>query len=71
MCGVDGNGGLTVADVITFPKHHERFPGNGAREMMIAHILETGCTREAAEAWTDYTLADFWIRGFKVVPVDD
>ena len=57
-------------NVVVFPGHHDRFPGNGAREMMIAHILETGCTQEDAEAWTDYTLADFWVRGFKVVPID-
>jgi len=60
-----------LGNVVVFPGHHNKFPGNGAREMMIEHILETGCTPEDAEAWADYTLADMWVRGFKVVPVGD
>lgn len=58
-------------NIFVFLKHHDRFPGNGAREAMIEHILEVeGVTQQDAEAWADYTLADLWVRGFKVVPVE-
>ncbi len=57
-------------NVIPFPSYAKNV-SNGAREAMLEHILETGCTREDGEAWVDYTLADLWVRGFKVVPVDD
>ena len=58
-------------NVHVFPGRHNKFPGNGAREAMIEHILEVeGTTQEDAQAWADYTLADLWVRGFKVVPVE-
>jgi hypothetical protein len=58
-------------NVVVFPGQHNKFPGNGAREAMIAHILECPNVSQAdAEAWADFTLADLWVRGFKVVPVD-
>lgn len=56
-------------NVFVFPRRFN--PGNGAREAMIEHILEVeGVTQEDAETWADYTLADLWVRGFKVVPVE-
>lgn len=42
-----------------------------ASEVMLEHILETGCTQQAGEAWVNFTLSDLWLRGFKVVPLDD
>lgn len=48
----------------------KKFPGNGAREAMLEHILETGCTEADGLAWVDYTLANLWVLGFQVVPVE-
>jgi hypothetical protein len=57
-----------TAEVIAFPVR----AGNGAREVMIAHILECPNVSQAdAEAWADFTLADLWERGFKIVPLED
>jgi hypothetical protein len=58
--------GIVIDIQIARIEHH----GNGAREAMLDHILETGCTREDGLAWVDFTLADLWARGFKVVPVE-
>ena len=50
---------MMTAEVIAFP-------------VMIAHILECPNVSQAdAEAWADFTLADLWERGFKVVPLED
>lgn len=45
--------------------------GNGAREAMID--IGTDLPRTSAEdaaCWTDWLLAELWVRGFKVVPLD-
>lgn len=61
-----------MADIITFPKHHERFPGNGAREALIEHASDfPRTTKEDAERWADFMLANLWLKGFKVVPIED
>lgn len=49
----------------------ERNEGNGAHEAMLDHIKELpNITQQDAEAWVTYTLADLWMRGFKVVPLE-
>jgi hypothetical protein len=59
------------AEIIHFTAKSERDKGNGAREAMIEHILECpNVSQSDAEAWADFTLADLWLRGFKVVPLE-
>jgi hypothetical protein len=61
------------ADIIPFPgRTCEIRESNGAREAMIEHMSElSDCAREDSERWADYTLADLWMRGFKLVPIED
>ena len=49
----------------------ERNRGNGAREALIdvGELLPNTSTEDAAR-WADWLLAEFWARGFKVVPVE-
>lgn len=46
--------------------------GNGAREALIelALTLPNETERNDAAAWSDWILAELWMRGFKVVPVE-
>jgi hypothetical protein len=45
--------------------------GNGAREAVIDIGVELPSTTEADSAlWADWLLAELWLRGFKVVPVE-
>jgi hypothetical protein len=64
--------GNVTAKVIDFPcREGPGNPGNGAREALIGLALTFANTGQAdAERWTDYILAEFWARGFKVVPVE-
>ena len=45
--------------------------GNGAREMLIALVLDGNdvMTAENAGNWADWVLAESYARGFKVVPL--
>ena len=46
-------------------------PGNGARVAAIEIALGLNDTQLAeAECWADWLLAELWIRGFKVVPLE-
>lgn len=45
--------------------------GNGAREALIEIGTELpNATAEDAARWADWLLAEFWSRGFKVVPLE-
>lgn len=45
--------------------------GNGAREALIEVALDLPNTSdEDAAVWTDWILAELWMRGFKVVPLE-
>jgi hypothetical protein len=61
------------AEIIDFPCGGPvRNPGNGAREAVVEIGLElpNDTQRREAEMWADWLLAELWIRGFKVVPVE-
>lgn len=60
-----------TAKVIDFPGGSCRSPGNGAREALIEHASDfPNTTKEDAERWADFMLANLWAKGFKVVPLD-
>ncbi len=49
----------------------QRHTGNGAREALIEVGIEMPNTSaQDAACWADWLLAEFWSRGFKVVPLD-
>lgn len=61
-----------TGNVVDLPiRHAARNPGNGAREALI-EVANTFpyATPEGSMKWADYILAEFWARGFKVVPVE-
>jgi hypothetical protein len=46
--------------------------GNGAREAMRNLLAEHGLVAvKDYEAATDLFLAELWVRGFKIVPIDE
>lgn len=60
------------AEIIDMPRREPvRNPGNGAREALIevGFLLPDTSPADAAR-WADWLLAEFWARGFKVVPVE-
>lgn len=60
-----------TAQVINFPASAHTFTGNGAREALIdVGVGLPNTTAEDAARWADWMLAEFWVRGFKVVPVE-
>jgi hypothetical protein len=60
------------AEIIDLPVIRiERNRGNGARDVLIdVGGLLPNTSTEDAEKWADWLLAEFWARGFKVVPVE-
>jgi hypothetical protein len=60
-----------TADIIDLRASAPVRPGNGAREALI-EVAETlpNTSREDAEKWADWVLAEYWLRGFKVVPIE-
>lgn len=60
-----------TAEIINLPIVRIERPGNGAREALI-DVANTfpSAMQEDSEKWADYILCEFWMRGFKVVPLE-
>jgi hypothetical protein len=55
-----------TAEIVAFPVKTAP-TGNGAREALIAIEVTPNAT---GLTWSDWLLAELWLRGFKVVPLD-
>jgi hypothetical protein len=58
-----------TADIIDIKSRQKPNLGNGAREALLAIAANHVDAKEVATI-TDYLLAELWVRGFKVVPLD-
>lgn len=62
------------AEIVDFPSKAPAKPGNGAREAIMDYItLHMQIVNQPPDGWetfTDHLLAELWLRGFKVVPLE-
>lgn len=61
------------AEIIDLSSRHPvPYRGNGARAAIVEIALElpNDTQQREAEMWADWLLAEMWVRGFKVVPVE-
>lgn len=60
-----------TALIIAFPVSEPDDPGDGAREALLEALGKLGWRANTFEELVDLILADLWLEGYRIAPIDD